>query len=342
MNHIDIEQDSQNYNVNPDLSTVNDQTENIIELAVPNDSAGLRLDQVLARLLPQWSRTRLQGWIEENRVTIDGLAGKPKQKIWGGEIIRIVPGQLETRNAHQAEAIPLSILYEDEYLIIIDKPAGLVVHPGNGNWQGTLLNALLDHAPQLNQIPRAGIVHRLDKATTGLLVVAKTIESQLDLVRQLQQRTVKRDYLALALGEIRKDGLIDAPIGRHPVLRTRMSVIQDGKPARTHYRVLEKLPGCTLLCCSLETGRTHQIRVHLRAIGHPLVGDQVYGSKSVDSPVVEVAGLILQFPRQALHAQSLTLTHPRHGEPMTWESQLPGDMVKLLHAVRAASTLAPS
>jgi 23S rRNA pseudouridine1911/1915/1917 synthase len=336
MNRINNEQDERNYNAKPDLSTVNEQAENIIELDAPKDAAGLRLDQVLARLLPQWSRTRLQGWIEENRVSVDGLAGKPKQKIWGGEIIRITPGQIEADNAHQAEAIPLDILYEDEHLIVINKPAGLVVHPGNGNWQGTLLNALLNHAPQLDQVPRAGIVHRLDKATTGLLVVAKTIEAQLNLVRQLQQRTVKRDYLALALGEVRNDGLVDAPIGRHPVLRTRMSVTHDGKPARTHYRVLERLPACTLLRCSLETGRTHQIRVHLRAIGHPLVGDQVYGSKSFDSPGVDVAQVILQFPRQALHAQSLELTHPHSGQSMTWESPLPEDMVSLLRAVRAA------
>lgn len=337
MNHINNRQDIQNYNVKPDLSVAIDQTENVIELEVPQEVAGLRLDQALARLLPQWSRSRLQSWIAQNLVSVDGSRATSRQKIWGGEKISVTPGRIETDSAHQAEAIPLNIVDEDEHLIVIDKPAGMVVHPGNGNWQGTLLNALLNHAPQLDQLPRAGIVHRLDKETTGLLVVAKTVESQFNLVQQLQARTVRRDYLALALGDIRKDGLVDAPIGRHPVLRTRMAVTETGKPARTHYRVLEKLTACTLLRCSLETGRTHQIRVHLRAIGHPLVGDPVYGSKAVDASAPVVARIMLQFPRQALHAQRLTLTHPGSGQPASWESPLPSDMAELLLAIRGAS-----
>jgi 23S rRNA pseudouridine1911/1915/1917 synthase len=331
MSHTDNAQNTQNYNVKLDPSAVTDCNEKIIELKAPKEIAGLRLDQALAHLFPQWSRSRLQGWIKQDRVSVDGSTGTSRQKMWGGETIRILPGRIETDHPYQAEAIPLNIIYEDNHLLVLNKPADLVVHPGNGNWQGTLLNALLNHAPQLSHVPRAGIVHRLDKATTGLLVVAKTIEAQLDLVRQLQQRTVKRYYLALVLGEVRKDGLVDAPIGRHPILRTRMAVTQRGKSARTYYQVLERLPACTLLRCSLETGRTHQIRVHLCAIGHPLVGDPVYGKKSIDP---SLADIIPPFPRQALHAQKLELIHPHSKQPMIWEAPLPDDMAKLLQAVR--------
>jgi len=335
MNNLSSGQDGRDYSAKPDSTAAsNRENEDTIELIVPGNLAGLRLDQALAQLLPQWSRSRLRRWIEENRVSVDNATKSAKQKVWEGEVIHVAAGLIETDHGHQAEAIPLNILYEDDHLIVIDKPAGLVVHPGNGNWHGTLLNALLNHAPQLDRVPRAGIVHRLDKDTTGLLVVAKTIEAQFDLIKQLQQRTVKRHYLALVWGKIEKDGLIDAPIGRHPVYRTRMAVVQTGKPARTHYRILEKFIGCTLLQCSLETGRTHQIRVHLMSIGHSLIGDPVYKKSP---PNLLPADMAIHLPRQALHARQLELTHPDSGQTMRWESPLPNDITELLQAIRNIS-----
>lgn len=323
----------QNYNAKPSLSALAERTESIIDLVVPQSCIGLRLDLVLAQLLPQWSRSRLQSWILEKRVSVDGEVATPKQKIWGNEKISVSPHIVPVNEAHAAEAISLEIIYEDNHLLVINKPVGMVVHPGNGNWQGTLLNALLHYSKQLNEIPRAGIVHRLDKDTSGLLVVAKTIEAQTSLVRQLQQHTVKRHYLAIVLGEIKQRGHIDAPIGRHPVQRTKMAVTIHGKPARTYYQILEQFEGCTLLRCSLETGRTHQIRVHMHSIGHPLVGDPVYTGKPKKIPA-EIARLIMQFPRQALHAQQLVLAHPQHGETMIWDSVLSEDISALLQELR--------
>ncbi|HEX4883811.1 MAG TPA: RluA family pseudouridine synthase, partial [Casimicrobiaceae bacterium] len=223
------------------------------------------------------------------------------------------------------EAIALSIVYEDDDLLVIDKPVGLVVHPGAGNRSGTLLNALLHHAPSLATVPRAGIVHRLDKDTSGLMVVARTAEAQTSLVRQLASRTVARHYVALARGDLAKGVVVDAPIGRHPVHRTMMAVVERGKPARTHVDVVERFGSCTLVRCRLETGRTHQIRVHLAAIGHPLVGDPVYGGRGSGLP----AALRL-FPRQALHAERLELAHPRDGRRMAWTAPLPDDFAALL------------
>jgi len=308
----------------------------VIELTIPADYAGQRLDQVLAKLLPNRSRNRLQTWITEDRVKLDGQKTSVKQKVWGSERVRISPQDNPAESKYAAEAISLPIHYEDETLIVINKPAGLVTHPGNGNWQGTLLNALLHHAPQLEKVPRAGIVHRLDKDTSGLLVVAKTLEAQTSLVRQLQQRTVKRDYLALVLGEVKQAGCVDAPIGRHPVHRTKMAVTTKGKPACTHYRVIEDFAGCTLLQCSLETGRTHQIRVHMHAIGYPLAGDTVYGAtpRNIDA---EIGQVLTGFPRQALHAARLALTHPHSGQIVQWESVIPDDMNRLLRALRQHS-----
>ncbi len=305
----------------------------VIELTIPSGYAGQRLDQALAKLLPGWSRNRLQTWINEDRVKLDGHKTSVKQKVWGNEQVRILPQNNPAESRHAAEAISLPIHYEDETLIVINKPAGLVTHPGNGNWQGTLLNALLHHAPQLEKVPRAGIVHRLDKDTSGLLVVAKTLEAQTSLVRQLQQRTVKRDYLALVLGDVTQAGSVDAPIGRHPVHRTKMAVTTKGKPACTHYRVIENFAGCTLLQCSLETGRTHQIRVHMHAIGHPLAGDPVYGGTPRNTNT-EMGQLLTGFPRQALHAVRLALTHPHSGEIAQWESTIPDDMNHLLLVLR--------
>jgi 23S rRNA pseudouridine1911/1915/1917 synthase len=317
------------YSAKPMLS---ESAETRIELTIPRNFAGARLDQALAQLLPDWSRSRLQTWIREKRISVDGRDAIPRQKVWSGEKIEVKPAHCSIETSHAAEAISLDIVYEDDDLIVINKPAGLVVHPGSGNWQGTMLNALLHHAAQLTAIPRAGIVHRLDKDTTGLLVVAKTLEAQTSLVRQLQKHTVKRDYLALVLGQVAAGGWVDAPVGRHPVQRTKMAVIASGKEARTHYRIQEKFDESTLLQCSLETGRTHQIRVHMHSIGHPLLGDPVYGGKPKKS-ILETIRLI-GFSRQALHAQRLELTHPRRGTRMSWESPLPEDMGSLLLMLR--------
>lgn len=300
-----------------------------IELIVPQDVAGLRLDQVLAKLLPQWSRSRLQSWINEKHITVNGQITTAKQKLWGNETIQIIPPIASHEQADRAEAIPLAIVYEDNDILVIDKPVGLVVHPGNGNKQGTLLNALLYHSSLFANVPRAGIVHRLDKDTSGLLVIAKNIEAQTSLVRQLQQRTVKREYLAVVWGEVKQEGWIDAPIGRHPIHRTRMAITAKGKPARTHYRILTPFKGYTLLQCNLDTGRTHQIRVHMHSIGHPLIGDSVYTDRTKQLPK-EVGHVTHRFHRQALHAYRLTLEHPSLQQPMSWESPIPRDIKELL------------
>jgi len=291
---------------------------------VPGGCAGLRLDQALANLLPAYSRNRLAQWIKSGRVTLDGRAALPRQKVREGERILVIPSPDPALAAHRAEDMPLDVEFEDDALLVINKPPGLVVHPGSGNWQGTLLNALLAHAPALAGIPRAGIVHRLDKDTSGLLVVAKTLPAQTDLVRQLQARTVKREYLAVVQGRVARDGRIDAPIGRHPVKRTRMAVTPRGRQAVTHYQVLERYGQATLLRCRLETGRTHQIRVHLSSIKHPLVGDPAYGRRNSPIP----------FPRQALHAERLGLLHPQTGRQMSWQADPPADMQELLAALR--------
>lgn len=303
-------------------------------MTIPVDCAGMRLDQALSRLLSEYSRSRLQAWIRDGAVTVDGRPASPKDKVWGGEQLVVAPQLQGPENAFAAQAIPLDILYEDEALLVINKPPGLVVHPGSGNWEGTLLNALLHHAPQLAHVPRAGIVHRLDKDTSGLLVVAKTLTAQTDLVRQLQARTVGREYLALVQGRVSADGKVDAPVGRHPVQRTKMAVVESGKPAVTHYAVLERFRHYTLVRCRLETGRTHQIRVHMQSIGHPLVGDPVYGSKAKALPAQDRAA-IQAFGRQALHAARLRLVHPATGETLSWEAPVPDDMTTLLTALRA-------
>jgi len=300
-----------------------------IALSVPVDCAGLRLDQVLVKLRPQHSRNRLQGWIREGRITIGGVPiTEPKSKLWGGEQISLAEAPDVRAESSEAENIPLDIVFEDDSLIILDKPAGLVVHPGNGNWNGTLLNALLFHAPDLAKVPRAGIVHRLDKDTSGLMVVAKTLEAQTGLVRQMQARTVKRHYQALVRGCLELGGTVDAPIARHPSQRTKMAVVKNGKPARTHYRIVERFIDCTLVECALETGRTHQIRVHMTSIGHPLVGDPVYGSGTSRVPSGP------EFHRQALHARRLGLIHPLSGKPMSWKSTMPEDMAELIETAR--------
>lgn len=296
---------------------------------IPSDLAGMRLDQALARLFPQHSRSRLQHWVREGRVTLDDGPADPKRKVYGGERVSVTPEPPPAETAFRPEAIELSVVHEDDTLLVIDKPAGMVVHPGSGNWEGTMLNALLHHAPQLERVPRAGIVHRLDKDTSGLLVVAKTLEAQTELVRQLQSRTVKRVYLALVYGLVDMPGTVDAPIGRHPVERVRMAVTARGKPARTHYEVIESFDDCTLLRCHLETGRTHQIRVHMHSIAHPLVGDPLYGRR-------QGRGALAGFNRQALHAEALGLVHPSTGEHCEWQAPLPADFAELLRALREA------
>lgn len=301
----------------------------LLALRVPADCGGLRLDQILARLRPQHSRNRLQNWVREGRVAVDAVTvTEAKQKLWGGELIELAEAPDDNAQSSLPEAIALNIVYEDETLIVLDKQAGLVVHPGSGNWSGTLLNALLYHAPALAKVPRAGIVHRLDKDTSGLMVVAKTLEAQTDLVRQLQARTVKRYYQALVRGQVELGGTIEAPLGRHPTQRTKMAVVKTGKPARTHYRVVERFVDCTLVECALETGRTHQIRVHLTSIGHPLVGDPVYGGGTSRIPGGPA------FHRQALHARRLGLVHPASGKSMLWKSALPEDMELLVQHAR--------
>ncbi|MDO8895884.1 MAG: 23S rRNA pseudouridine(1911/1915/1917) synthase RluD [Nitrosomonas sp.] len=336
-NSVKNKDTSSDYSVKPLPLVRNEPAYSIIDLTIPADYAGLRLDQALAKLLPNWSRSRLQTWITENRVMLDGQVTTIKQKVWGNEHVQVSPQNMLAESTHVAEDIDLNIIHEDEAIIVINKPAGLVTHPGNGNWQGTLLNALLHHAPQLESVPRAGIVHRLDKNTSGLLVVAKTLEAQTNLVRQLQQHTVKRDYLALVLGEVTQTGSVDAPIGRHPIHRTKMAVTTNGKSARTHYQVIENFTGCTLLQCSLETGRTHQIRVHLSSIGHSLAGDPVYGGKLGKTGQI-IGQLLISFPRQALHAQKLALTHPQTEQILEWEADAPEDLNNLLQRLRQHSS----
>ena len=297
---------------------------------VPDAYAGLRLDQTLARMLPEHSRSRLKTWIDAGHVTVDGIAWDAKRRVAGGERIDVVPLARAQTGADAAEDIALDIEYEDAALIVLRKPAGLVVHPGNGNRDGTLLNALLHHHPPIGELPRAGIVHRLDKDTSGLMVVAKTLEAHTDLVRQLAARSVTREYLAVARGDVARATIVDAPIGRHPVQRTAMAVVARGRPARTHVDVVERFGSATLLRCRLETGRTHQIRVHLAAIGHPLLGDPAYGGRKPSSA--------LAFTRQALHAARLGLVHPATREAMTWQSPPPADLAGLIDALRAHCT----
>jgi len=297
-----------------------------LSATVPREMGGLRLDQALARLFHQYSRSRLQDWLRAGHIKVDGRAAAARMPVTGGEEISLTPPRLPDSGAPRAQRMPLKIVHEDAALIVIDKPAGLVVHPGAGQPDRTLLNALLAHAPALAGVPRAGIVHRLDKDTSGLLVVAKTVEAQTDLVRQLADRSMRRVYTALVQGDPPASGTIDAPVGRDIRARTRMAVTNRGKPARTSYRVLERFGRAALVECRLETGRTHQIRVHFQHIRHPLVGDTVYRRGTRHG---------LSFPRQALHAAELSLRHPASGEEMTWRSPLPRDFKRLVDQLRA-------
>lgn len=306
------------------------------ELVLPAELAGLRLDQALARALPQYSRARLQGWIERGAVHLDGQVPRARDKVWGGERVRI-EAQLEAADVVAPEALPLEIVYEDRDLLVIDKPAGLVIHPGAGNPSHTLQNALLGLDPKLARVPRAGLVHRLDRDTSGLLVVARTIEAHARLVAALAAREIERRYLAICVGVLTGGRTIDEPIGRHRTLRTRMAVRSDGRPSVTHVRLVRRFRAHTLLEARLETGRTHQIRVHLAHLGHPLLGDPVYGGRRRIPPASSPALLdaLASMHRQALHAAQLQLAHPRTGRSMQWESPLPADMRGVLEALEA-------
>ena len=322
-----LEKNASDYSGKPAPEPRADAGGGTIDLRIPTELSGLRLDQALARLLPDYSRSRLQDWVKRALVRVDGASAAPRDKVWGGERIEVRAEPGTGVRAFAAQAITLTIVHEDEHILVIDKPAGLVVHPGSGNPDGTLLNALLHHAPALAAVPRAGIVHRLDKDTSGLLVVAKTLAAQTSLVRQLQAHTVRREYLAVVIGKPQAAGKVDATIGRHPVARTKMAVVARGKSAITHYRVLRTGRGWALVECRLETGRTHQIRVHMHSIGHPLIGDPVYGSARLERSLPEAAR---KFRRQALHAARLALIHPASGEAIAFESPLPADIEELL------------
>lgn len=303
---------------------------------VPAEKAGQRLDVVAAELFGDFSRGRLQEWIKQGQLLVDGEQRRPKDKVAGGEQLEL-QAELEPEGDWQAQSIPLDVIHEDSELLIINKPAGLVVHPAAGNPDGTLLNALLHHAPELRNLPRAGIVHRIDKDTTGLLVVARTLKAQNSLVQQLQARTMGREYEAVVQGAMIGGGSVDQPIGRHPTQRIKMAVVRDGKPALTHYRIATRFNDYTHIRVQLETGRTHQIRVHMAHIGYPLVGDPVYGGRlRLPSGISDgLAGTLRRFGRQALHAAKLELTHPDSGEVMTWHAPLPQDMVELLQQLQA-------
>ena len=299
-------------------------------LDLPQDLAGLRLDQALARVLPQYSRARLQGWIEAGAVQVDGRLLRGRDKVLGGERV-LIEARIEADEQVVAEALPLDIVFKDRALLVINKPPGMVVHPGAGNSGQTLQNALLAFDPKLAVVPRAGIVHRLDKDTSGLLVVARTPEVHTALVAAIAEREVERHYIALCTGVMTAGGTVDEPIGRHRSQRTRMAIRSDGRPAVTHYRVLKRFRSHTMVRAELETGRTHQIRVHLAHIGYPLVGDPAYGGRR-RVPAGATADLVTAlagFKRQALHAARLKLEHPVTGREVEWEVPLPVDMARL-------------
>lgn len=294
---------------------------------------GCRFDQAAAELFPDFSRSRLQQWIKSGELTANGKTLKAKAKLLGGEQLQI-QATLEEEGDWLPENIPLSVIYQDDDIIVLDKPADFVVHPAAGNWSGTVLNALLYHFPELSMVPRAGIVHRLDKDTSGLMVVARSLESQTRLVQQMQERSVKREYRAVLHGDLTQNGIVDAPIGRHPTQRVKMAVVSEaaGKEAVTHYSVRNHYEGFTFVDLRLETGRTHQIRVHMAHLGYPLVGDQVYG-RSIPAGKLNDnrCKAASQFQRQALHAFKLGLLHPVSGQAMQWQSPLPEDFQMLLN-----------
>lgn len=307
----------------------------IASFSVPPEHSDRRLDQAAAELMPEHSRSRLQGWIKSGALTVNGKACKPRDKVMLGDKLEL-DAEPEAQVSWQAESISLDIVYEDEHLLVINKPAGLVVHPAAGHADGTLVNALLNHAPEVENLPRAGIVHRLDKDTSGIMVVARSLIAHTSLVDQLQTRTMGREYEAIVVGTLTGGATVDAPIGRHPRERKKMAVVPTGKPAVTHYRLIERFAAHTHVRCKLESGRTHQIRVHMAHVKHPLIGDPQYGGRLrlPKGTTDELRDVLAGFQRQALHARQLTLQHPQTGEVMTWEVPLPEDMETLLAALR--------
>ena len=304
----------------------------IILGVIPDKYKGLRLDNALAKLYPNYSRARMQKWIKSGAITVDGNIPRAKDTMIGGEKVEIKV-ILQDEVLLEPEAIELNIVHEDNEIIVVNKPSGLVVHPGAGNSNGTLANALLHHFPEIRVVPRVGIVHRLDKDTTGLLVVAKDIKTHTDLVEQLQQRTVSRNYIALVHGEFISGGTINDPIGRHSVDRKKMTVKPtQGREAITHYRIRKKFTGFTLLDVRLETGRTHQIRVHMSHHKHPIVGDKVYGRK-MNPGKNKALNVVASFPRQALHASQLSFIHPNTKEQVSFEAPIPNDFLTLIDAL---------
>ncbi|WP_165310431.1 23S rRNA pseudouridine(1911/1915/1917) synthase RluD [Vibrio ziniensis] len=304
---------------------------------VKDSQLGQRLDQAVAELFADFSRSRLKEWLLDGKITVDGqVVTKPRTKVMGGEEIT-VQAELEDEVRWEAQDIPLDIVYEDDDIIVINKPRNFVVHPGAGTPDGTVLNALLFHYPPIAEVPRAGVVHRLDKDTTGLMVVAKNVPVQTRLVRELQKRNITREYEAIAIGRMTAGGMIDKPIGRHATKRTLMAVSPMGKPAVTHYRVAEHFREHTRLRLRLETGRTHQIRVHMSYLQHPLLGDTAYGGRAriPKGASQELTDMIRNFDRQALHAAMLRFNHPVTGEEMEFHAPVPEDMVIMTEALRA-------
>lgn len=316
----------------------NFKQQEIFSVIVPEQYSGKRLDQTLALLCPQHSRARLQGWIKNGFVSVDGAGLRQRDSVSAGQVIE-VRATLDDRHENWVEqAIPIDIIFEDEAILALNKAPGIVVHPGAGNPDRTLLNALLHHAPELAKVPRAGIVHRLDKDTSGIMVVAKTPTVHTRLVKALQERHVTREYRALVHGTLISGGSVAAPVGRHPTQRTRMAVTDRGKPAITHYRIVGKYPACTDVRLSLETGRTHQIRVHMAHLGHPVIGDSAYGGRKrfAKNVSIKLREALSAFPRQALHAVRLELQHPLSDQPLTLEAPLAADMAQLLAVITAA------
>ena len=305
---------------------------------VPDAAAGRRFDAVLAELFPQFSRSKLTSWIKSGEVLLDGAVPRPRDAVVGGETVSLNV-VLDTQTAAEPQDIPLSVLFEDDQVIVVDKPAGLVVHPGAGNHDGTLVNALLFRDASLATLPRAGIVHRLDKDTSGVMVVARTLEAHNALVEQLSARDVHRQYLAVVVGALVSGGTADAPIDRHPRDRLRMGVREDGREAVTHYRLRERFRAHTALECRLETGRTHQIRVHMAHLRHPILGDPLYGGalKLPKGASDEMIAMLRGFRRQALHAETLEFKHPVSGKAVRCTAPLPDDMQALLKVLRADS-----
>lgn len=318
--------------------TAPDEERELLEAVVPLEQAGRRFDQVLAELFPEFSRSRLTAWIKSGEALLDGIEAKPKQALRGGETLTVwVTPTIET--VAEPEPIDLDLRHADDEVIVLHKPAGLVVHPGAGNPRGTLVNALLHFDAKLAELPRAGIVHRLDKDTSGLMVVARSLRAHAALVQQLSSREVHRQYLAVVGGAMVAGGTVNAPIGRHPSDRIRQAVTESGREAITHYRVRERFRSHTLVECKLETGRTHQIRVHMAHVRHPLVGDPLYGGNlRLPRGATEVLVEALRgFKRQALHAESLAFVHPASGETLSFSSTLPDDMLRLLATLREDS-----